>query len=299
MELIFQRLPSYPLLQCELIESLDRPVTQHLLKMFGLEETVEEDSDLEDLQTMLCAFISSYGHDTDDTFHRLFELLTVFPTLDFELVQSLLDSADGKLSNDMIHEFVELAAELEVSESKRVGDESGSVSVISVSSLLATDTIDRKTLLIITDDDEDGEGQTEDGTGNRSLATSTHRHVVGVAMGRAYGLNTLYAMQESSHTTRRPYLEWGLQDLHICCQVADESESERQLSLSIETKQVYITSVVYEYIHCLERTFDLFHYGWGFKGGSGRGGDAWTPALEEAMLYLLLSVDDDLVVLVR
>lgn len=292
-DLIFRRLPSFPLLQADVIESLSQPVTRHLLKTFGLEDAVDEDSDLEDLQGVLFAFTSSFGQGTDN-FHRLYELLAVFPSLDFELVQSLLESTNGKVSKEMIGEFVELETEFE--------DSSGSnIYTLPLSRFMDTNdcvavsgvhTIDRKTVLIITDDDA--------ADNNSDTSPMSCRQVLGVAMGSSYGLNALYSMQDSSHTRRRQYLEWGIQDVHVCYREdkrEEEYEHKEDVSLSIISKPVYVTSVVFEYSHCLERMFDLFYYGWDLKGGDG--GECWSPALEEAMLHLLISVDDDLVMLVR
>jgi hypothetical protein len=287
-ELILKRLPSYPLLQSELIESLSIPGTHHLLKKFGLEDAVDEDSDLEDLQAVLFAFLSSYDGLNVEIFHRLYEFLAVFPELGFEIVQSLLESTEGIVSKTII----ELAAELQEHISADTCD-SVSITTTSVTQLVDTDnennichTFDRKTVLIITDDGAEEGGDVPS------------RHVVGVAMSKAYGLNTLYSMQEL-YGTRRPYLEWGLNDLHVCYRGAsDTAKGEENGELSIVTKQVYVTSVVFEYSHCLERMFDLFHYGWA-SGKGGAGGGGWTPALEEAMLHLLISVDDDLVMFVR
>jgi hypothetical protein len=324
---IFKQLPSYPLLQFELITSLSHPVICHLLKKFGLEDAVEKDSDLEDLQGVLFAFISSFDGPSVDVFHRLYEILTVFPGLDFELVQSLLESTEGKMSKEMTGEFVELSAGEH--EEECVNE---SISIMSLTQLLGQEkdnernchyTLDRKTVLIITDGEEGANG----------IALSGH--VAGVAMRSCWGLNAVYAIamqvqeeDEALHDAhhhycrrRRPGLEWGLHDLHVCyratsgeegggaemtgsgseteAEAGEEVQSRSPVGgeLVVVTKQVYVTSVVFDYCMCLERVFDVFHYGWQ-RGQRGQP-DTWTPALEEAMLHLLISVDDDLVMLVR
>jgi hypothetical protein len=317
MELIYKRLPSHHLFQHEFIVSLSRPVVCYLLERFGLGDVTEDDSELEDLQDMLFAFVSSYDGHSATAFHRLYELLmAAFPSLDIELVQSLLESNEGKLSKDMVSDFIELACESQENKCYEMHCDS-IVSNMSVSRLLSDHsaiTIDRNTVLIITDDDNKDHCAT--GSSNSSKA------VVGVALGNssAFGCNILYSME--THCTRRKYLSFGVHDLLLCLNIEDTTtatdtstdtdvakEEDKGVSassrgLTIASREVYVTSVVFEYCLCLERVFDLFHYGWlnvnnvnGKNKGDGK--STWTPALEEAMLHLLIAVDDDLVALVR
>lgn len=292
---IHKRLPSNCLFRSEWIESLNEPATRNLLHKLGLDDTVDDETDLDDLRDILFAFISSYNGHGVEVFHRIFELLLVFPNLDFELVQSLLESTEGKLSSGMIEEFIDLSAEMDGGHCEH--SNSISISAMTVSRVIDDSTpllFDRKTVLIISDDDCD-----------MSCNEGVPRQVMGVATSYSYGLNAVYSIQEDSClTTKRKYMEWGMYDFHVCHRAAAAAGSttgEREVGgeiLMTTTRPIYFTSVVFEYSLCLERVIDMFHYGWSNVKGAVEVA-TWTPALEEAMLHLLIAVDDDLVVLVR
>lgn len=286
-ESIFKRLPSHDLLSTEELSSLGESDIYSLLRKFGLEHVMEEESDLDELRDMLCAFISSFDGPSVYSFHLLYEILAVFPLLEFEIVQSLVESNDGKLSSDMIAEFIDMSSSMIESLSPVERDMNSNVLIMSVSQLLndhdAPLTIDRKAVPIVVNNE-------------------CSPQVMGIAMNSSCGLNFLFSMNGITHTTRKRYLDWGVNHLHLCYRQerghGDTHDSCLDNNLEIVSKQVYITSDIFNYCHGLEMVFDLFHYGWcSVKGPVDD--STWTPALEEAMLHLLIAVDDDLVMLVK
>ena len=263
-EQILKKLPCSSLLDLQQVQALSRSRLAELIKKFGLEESVEEDSDLEDLQAVLFAFATSFNEKNIHSFHRSYELLTVFPDLDLELVSCLLESTGGLFTKDVVDEIVEINSEIEGS--------GHDVVTIPISQLIGSFNddrdmlhIDRNCTLLVSDDKD--------------------QQVVGVSMNDSYGLNVL------------SNLVWGVHKLQVWFKLFGcEDECKKNVQeLSVAEVQVYVTSVVFDYTHCLERVFDLFHYGWQYDSER----ENWTSMLEESMLHLLISVDDDLSALVR
>jgi hypothetical protein len=310
---IIERLPSHSLLSPLTIQSLSTPDLLSLIHKFNLEETID-DSDIEDddLRDVLCAFSCSFNDSNVLLFHQICELLIVFPQLDFEFIQSMLESNDGKLSRDMIEEFAEMSGlivrnSLSGTNDNVIANGNGTVTILSVSEVLATSTplvLDRKSIvMIIDDDDRIYDADDGDATGNKGY------QVMGLSLNNSCGLHFLHSKRDSFLLEKNEYMEWGINDIHIHVLPYVSKPGSSADTLSTEcgvytpdrcclSKQVYVTSEVFDYSYNLEMVFDIFHYGWCRVDGATKD-ITWTPALEDAMLHLLIAVDDDLVMLVK
>lgn len=273
----YSHLRSYQLLRGGELDSAGEDEVEELLQRFDLAEDVEE-SPLEEKKILLRAFFSSFADEGEgeELFHRVYEMLILFPTLELELLQSLLESNDRKVSKEMIEEFQELcpdnsnSSEIVVMSCKEIVDPERHSSCENGGICLS---IDKNGVLVVVDDED------------------CVMEVFGISMNYSHGLNALYALQNSCFI-RRSSLEFGVHDLQICLRLKGRADSSDDLSFSCF--KISVTSAVFDYCIALEKMFDLHYNGWAFDGSS----CTWTPQLEASLLNLLVSIDDDLVGLV-
>lgn len=271
------------------VSSLGRAETINYLSKLGIEHESCDGGqschcDFEELQALLLSFCYCVPN-----FSLLYEVADGFQE-SFDLVQVLVDSNDGRFTMDAAQQLVE--------------QENRSASIVSVSRCVGVQKalesrLDSDTLIAVTETtcDEDAQLTKDMSPGNVFDASGSSVDEVTLHQVTYNATSSVFTQEDRSGVqVIAPPLPFGVNDYTVKLTRVQTTGQSDLNSLGPARQQytwkdtVLVTSAVHRYAAALDCMFDRLYWGW--EGH-------WDQSLENAVLQLLVAVDDDLVGMVR